>query len=109
MNVLDILVDEHESVEIHSQSNVKSIVANVKIQDSRKYDCQSNEYNPTLSNDRLARHKDGILCMNPKLLTATNHDTTLNLLVTKRFEDSITTPSLLSINIPPTKYNSKGY
>lgn len=37
--VLDILVDEHESVEIHSQSNVKSIVANVKIQDSRKYDC----------------------------------------------------------------------
>lgn len=39
MNVLDILVDEHESVEIHSQSNVKSIVANVKIQDSRKYDC----------------------------------------------------------------------
>lgn len=97
MNALDVLVDEHESVEIHPQSNVKSIVANVKIHDSRMFKSmvvsQMNG-NPTLFKDRLAWRKDGILYMNPKLLTTANHDTTLNLLVTECYEDTITTPSL---------------
>ena len=72
MNVLDVLVDGHESGEIHPQSNVKSIVANIKIHDSRMFRSilvsQMNG-NPTLSKDRLAWRKDGILYMNPKLLT----------------------------------------
>ena len=81
-HALDVLIDEHENVEMPSQSNVKSIVAYVEVGESRIFKStlvsQLNG-NPTLSKDRLTRIKASILYMKPKLLTAANHDTMLNL------------------------------
>ena len=81
-HALDVLIDEHENVEMPSQSNVKSIVAYVEVGESRIFKStlvsQLNG-NPTLSKDRLTWIKVGILYMKPKLLTAANHDTMLNL------------------------------
>ena len=76
------MVDEHESVEFPSQSNVKSSVAYVKVGESRIFKStlvsQLNG-NPTLSKDLLTWIKVGISYVKPKILTAANHDTMLNL------------------------------
>ena len=80
-HALGILIDEHENVEMSSQSNVKSIMAFVEVGESRIFKStlvsQLNG-NPTLFEDRLTWIKAGILYMKPKLLTDTNHDTLLN-------------------------------
>ena len=79
---LEVMVDEHESVEFPSQSNVKSSVAYVKVGESRIFKStlvsQLNG-NPTISKDRLTRIKVGILYIKLEPFTAENHDTMLNL------------------------------
>ena len=81
-HALDVLIDEHENVGIPFQSNVKFIVTCVKVGEfgifKNALASQLNG-NPTLPKDQLTRSKAGILYMKPKLLTAANHDTMLNL------------------------------
>ena len=81
-HALDFLIDEHENVEMPSQSNEKSIVGYVEVGESRisksTLDSQLNG-NPTLSKDRLTRSKAGILYTKPTLHFVVNHVTMLNL------------------------------
>ena len=81
---LDVLVDEHENVEMPSRSNLKSIVAYVEVGESRNFKStivsQLNG-NPTLYKDLLTRVKASILFMKPKLLTAVNQGTMLIMVV----------------------------
>ena len=79
---MDVLIDERENVEMHSQSSVKFIMAYVEVGEFRIFKStlvsQLNG-NSILSKDESTRIKAGILYMKPKLLTAANHDTMLNL------------------------------
>ena len=79
---MDVLIDEHENVEMPSQSNVKFIVAYVEVGESRNFKStivsQLNG-NPTLYKDQLTQIKASILYMKPKFPTTANHDTMLNL------------------------------
>ena len=54
LQALDVLIDEHKNVEMHTQSNVKSIVAYVKVGDSKIFKgtlVSQLVANPTLSKD----------------------------------------------------------
>ena len=79
-HALDVLIDEHENVEIPFQSNVKSIMAYVEV---REFIIFKNalvsqlDGNPTLSKDWLTWIKVGKLYMKPKHLSAANYDTML--------------------------------
>jgi len=72
-HALDILIDEHENVEMPSQSNVKSIVSHVEVKESiifRSIVVSQLNGNLTLSKDRWTQIKAIILYSKPKLLTA---------------------------------------
>ena len=80
-HALNVLIDEHENVEMLSQSNATSIVAYVEVGESgifqNKFVSQLNG-NPTSFKDQLTQKKASILYMKPKLLATANHDTLLN-------------------------------
>ena len=79
-HALGVLIDEHENVEMSSQSKVKSIMAYVEIGQSRisKITLVSQlKGHPTSSKDRLTWIKARILYLKPKFLSAANHDTML--------------------------------
>ena len=81
-HALDVLVDEHKTVDMPSQSNVKSIVTNVEVGESAIFKSalvSELNGNPALSKDRVTQIKVVILYMKPKLLITANHDTILNL------------------------------
>ena len=63
---MDVLIDEHENVEMPSQSNVKFIVAYVEVGESRILEStlvsQLNA-NPTSAKDQLTHITASILCM----------------------------------------------
>ena len=81
-HALGVSVDKRDNVEMPSQSSVKSIVAYVEVWESNIFKVslvsQLNG-NPTLIKDWLTRIKSVIFFIKPKSLSATNHDTILNM------------------------------
>ena len=79
---MDVLIDEHENVDMRSQLNVKFIVAYVDVGESRNFNITLVSHlngSPPLSEDPLTLIKVGILYVKPKLLIPANRDAMLNL------------------------------
>jgi hypothetical protein len=79
---LDVLIDDHENVEMPFQSNVMFIVAYVEVRECRIFKstfiCRLNGKS-TSSKDRFTQFKAIISYMKPKLLMVANHVIMLNL------------------------------
>lgn len=82
-HALDVLIVEHENVEMGSSSNVTSIMAYEEVGESRVFQItlvsRLIHGNPILSEDYSIQIKASILHMKPTLMTAGNHDTMLNI------------------------------